>query len=56
MDENKLWERFCENGKVSDYLEYRNCVNSTAKTELESFGKNNGTGSCDKGTEHRGVR
>ena len=33
MDENELWQRFCEGGKVADYLEYRNCVNVVNKTE-----------------------
>lgn len=55
MDENKLWERFYKNGRVKDYLEYRNCVNSVSNTE-ETSDKDNGTGACDKGTEYRGVR
>lgn len=53
MDENALWERFCKNGRVSDYLEYRNCVNSIGKTELEQIDKDNGSGTCDKRTEYR---
>ncbi len=53
MDENKLWEKFCENGKVSDYLEYRNCVNSIEKTELEIVDKNNGIGARNQRTEYR---
>ncbi len=53
MDENKLWEKFCENGSVADYLTYRNCVNSMEKTGLETLGKDNGTGTCHKGTEYR---
>ncbi len=53
MDENKLWEKFCENGRVSDYLLYRGCVNSTEKTELETLGKDNSTGACNKGAEYR---
>lgn len=52
MDENKLWERFYKNGRVDDYLEYRNCVNSVLNTE-ESSDKDNCTGTCHKGTEHR---
>ena len=56
MDENKLWEKFCENGSIADYLIYRNCVNSIEKTELEALDKNNSTGACNKGAEHRGVR
>ena len=53
MDENKLWEKFCENGKVIDYLQYRECVNSIEKTELEPIDKNNGTGTRHKRTEYR---
>lgn len=56
MDENKLWDKFWQNGKVSDYLEYREFVNSTAKTELDTVDKDNGAGACDTGAEHRGVR
>ncbi len=56
MDEKELWARFCEGGKVADYLEYRNCVNATNKTELELSDKDNRTGTRDKGTEYRGVR
>jgi hypothetical protein len=56
MNENKLWEKFWQNGRVSDYLEYREFVNSTAKTELDTVDKNNCTGACDTGAEHRGVR
>lgn len=51
MDENELWQRFCEGGKVADYLEYRNCVNAVNKTELVESDKDNRTGSRDKGTE-----
>jgi hypothetical protein len=53
MDENKLWEKFRENGRVADYLEYRNCVNSLDKTELETLDKDNGSGARHKGTEYR---
>jgi hypothetical protein len=53
MDKNKLWENFCENGRVSDYLLYRRCVNSTEKTELEKVDENNGIRPCDTGTEYR---
>ncbi len=52
MDEKELWERFCQGGKVEDYLEYRNCVNATNKTELEPSDKDNRTGARDKGTEY----
>lgn len=53
MDEKALWERFCQNGKIDDYLQYRNCVNSTSKTEMKPRDKDNGTGSGHKGTEYR---
>ncbi len=59
MNENKLWEKFCENGRVSDYLEYRSCINSIEahndanKTELKSVDENNRTGSRNKRTEYR---
>ena len=53
MDENELWQRFCEGGKIADYLEYRSCVNAVNKTELEPRDKNNSTGSCNKRTEYR---
>lgn len=56
MDEKMLWQRFCENGSVEDYLNYRNCVASTDKMELESLDKNDRTGTRNKGTDHRGVR
>lgn len=56
MDEKELWQRFCEGGKVADYLEYRKCVNAVNKTELEPLDKNNSTGSGYKGTEYRGSR
>lgn len=56
MNEKELWARFCEGGKVADYLEYRNCVNVINKTELKPSDKDNGIGSGDKGTEYRGVR
>ncbi len=58
MNEEKLWQKFCENGTVADYLNYRNCVNSVAdnmqqKTELKPLDKNNGTGARNKRTEYR---
>lgn len=53
MDEKELWQKFCEGGKVLDYLEYRNCVNTANKTELENDGKDNGAGACDTRTEYR---
>lgn len=53
MDEKELWARFCEGGKVADYLEYRNCVNVINKTELEASDKDNCGGARDKGAEHR---
>ncbi len=53
MDEKTLWQKFCENGKVVDYLTYRSCVNSVNQTELKPIDENNCTGSCDKRTEYR---
>lgn len=53
LDENKMWERFCENGKIADYLLYRECVNSLGKTEMEPCDKDNCTGTGYKGTECR---
>ena len=53
MNENELWQRFCENGRVSDYLEYKNTVNAAKNSELESLGENNSTGIGDKRTECR---
>jgi hypothetical protein len=53
VDEKMLWERFCQNGKIDDYLEYRNCVNSLDKTEMKPCDKDNGTGSGHKRTEYR---
>jgi len=53
MNENELWQRFCENGRVSDYLEYKNTVNAAKNSELENLGENNSTGTGDKRTEYR---
>ncbi len=53
LDENKMWERFCENGKIADYLLYRDCVNSLGKTEMEPCDKDNCTGTGYKGAECR---
>lgn len=53
MDENKLWNNFCKNGSVNDYLLYRRCVNSAEKTELGQIDENNGTGVSDSGAEYR---
>ncbi len=61
MRDEILWAKFCENGSVEDYLKYKNSVNAVKKhtqiienkTELNPLDKNNGTGSCDTGTEYR---
>lgn len=53
MDEKMLWEKFCQNGKIDDYLEYRNCVNSSDKTEMKPSDKDNGTGARHTGAEYR---
>ena len=60
MNEKTAWNRFRENGSVSDYLMYKDCVNekmqSEGKTEMTTFGENNGTGACNTGADRRGVR
>jgi hypothetical protein len=53
MDEKELWAKFCEGGKVADYLEYRNCVNASGKREKEPSDKDKRTGACDTRTEYR---
>ncbi|MGN0526096.1 MAG: hypothetical protein ACI4IF_01550 [Acutalibacteraceae bacterium] len=58
MNENELWQKFCNGGKVADYLNYRNCVNSKAAqnnitTEFDKSAENYGTGTCNKRTEYR---
>ena len=55
MDENILWQKFCQGGKVADYLEYRNFVNLKS-AEMKNSVEDDRTGSCDKGTEYRGIR
>ncbi len=56
MDEKELWQKFYEGGKVADYLEYRNCVNTENNAELTESAQNDGTGTCNSGTEYRGIR
>lgn len=53
MDEKELWAKFCQGGKVQDYLEYRNCVNSARKTELDKSDKDKCTGVGYTGAEYR---
>ena len=53
MDEKELWAKFCQGGKIQDYLEYRNCLNNAPKTELDKSDKNNCTGVGYTGTEYR---
>lgn len=53
MDEKELWERFWANGRVEDYLRYRNCTNAVNKTELEQSDKDKCTGTGDTRTEYR---
>ena len=53
MDEKELWAKFCQGGKIHDYLEYRNCVNNALKTELDNSDKNKCTGACNTGAEYR---
>lgn len=52
MEENELWQKFCQGGKVKDYLEYREFVNLKS-AEMKNSAENNCTGSCDKRTEYR---
>ncbi len=59
MKDEILWAKFCQNGKVEDYLNYKNSVKqgiaqvSENITELNPLDENNGTRSCDTGTEYR---
>lgn len=53
MEEKELWQKFCDGGKIEDYLEYRNCVNMKINTELSKGGEDYRKGTCDKRTEHR---
>lgn len=53
MDEKELWQRFCQGGRVEDYLEYRNCVNMQNKTETDKNAEDNCTGPGDTRTEYR---
>ena len=53
MDEKELWAKFCQGGKVQDYLEYRNCLNSAPKTELDNSDKDKRTGVGYTGAEYR---
>ncbi len=53
MDEKELWQKFCEGGKIADYLEYRNCVNTAQNTELSKNGEIYSPGARYKGTEYR---
>lgn len=53
MDERELWQKFCDGGKIADYLEYRSCLNMKDNTELSKSGENYREGTCDKRTDYR---
>lgn len=53
MNELELWNRFRENGKVDDYLAYRAKVRENMQAEMNTGGKADRFGSCDKRTEYR---
>ncbi len=52
MDKNELWQKFCQDGRVEDYIAYKNAENVLMQTELEKDGKNNGAGAGNKGAEY----
>ncbi len=61
MNEKTLWQKFYENGKIEDYLKYRNFINKAQTidvnnmqniTELNTLDKDNGAGPCHKRTEY----
>ena len=52
MNEKELWEKFYKDGKIADYLEYRNCVNMK-NAELEQSAENNCTRTGNQRTEYR---
>ncbi len=47
-----LWQKFCEGGKVEDYLEYRKAAVMRVR-ESEKSGENIGIGYSNQGTEYR---
>lgn len=53
MNEQELWQKFLDGGRVVDYLEYKSFVGDADKMRSEESVKNNGTGIGDKRTEHR---
>lgn len=53
MDEQQLWEKFRQDGKIDHYLEYRRHLDMLAESELKLCDENQRTGSCDQGTEYR---
>ncbi|MBO7179495.1 MAG: hypothetical protein J6V78_04060 [Clostridia bacterium] len=58
MEGKMLWDKFTENGKVADYLEYRKYVNgeeAEVKMELTDIDQNQCFGISDKGTERRRI-
>ena len=53
MDEKELWEKFAQDGKIDNYIEYRKHLEMLSKTELELCDENKCIGHCDKRTEYR---
>ena len=53
MNQQELWQKFLEGGKIADYLEYKNALNSQGETELEKSGEDNCRGVSYKRTDYR---
>lgn len=51
MEENELWDKFTANGRVDDYLKYREYVEMNARTELKPIDENKHCGLSDKRTD-----
>lgn len=55
MEENELWDKFAANGRVVDYLKYRECIEMSARTELKPIDENKHCGLSNKRTDHRRI-
>ena len=51
MDKNTAWRRFSQTGAVSDYIEFRNFVNSSVEAKIN---ENEYRRSGAQGNGHRG--
>ena len=51
MDKITAWRKFSESGAVSDYIEFRNCVNGSAEAKQN---ENEYRRSGAQGNGHRG--